>query len=161
MIRDATSADAESCAAIYAPYVRETAITFETEAPDAGAFAERIAAAQERHAWLVAEQDGETAGYAYAGPLKPRAAYARSCETTVYLRQGLRRTGLGRALTEALLERVTERGLVRAFACIALPNEASIGLHHALGFRDAGVWERVGFKHDAWWDVAWLQMDLA
>jgi phosphinothricin acetyltransferase len=160
VIREATSSDAAACAAIYEPYVRETAITFETEAPDTEEFVHRIATAQERHAWLVAEQDGEVVGYAYAGALKPRAAYALSCETTVYLREGFRRTGLGRALTEAVLARVAELGMVRAFACIALPNEASIGLHHALGFRDAGVWERAGFKHDAWWDVAWLQRDL-
>jgi phosphinothricin acetyltransferase len=160
VIRDATAADADACAAIYAPYVRGTAITFETEAPDAAELARRIAHAQERHAWLVAEQDGEVVGYAYAGPLKPRAAYALSCETTVYLRHGLRRTGLGRALTETLLARLTALGLVRAFACIALPNAASVGLHHALGFRDAGVWERAGFKHGEWWDVAWFQKDL-
>jgi phosphinothricin acetyltransferase len=160
VIRDATSSDAAACAAIYEPYVRGTAITFETEAPDAAAFAERIAAAQVRHAWLVAEQDGEVVGYAYAGPIRARAAYAWSVETTVYLRQGLRRSGTGRALMEALLTRLSGLGMRRAFAGVALPNEASIGLHHALGFRDAGVWERVGFKLDAWWDVAWLQRDL-
>src|SRR5689334_4212913 len=124
MIRDATPEDAAACAAIYAPYVRDTAITFELEAPDAAAFAARIAAAQARHAWLVAEQDGEVVGYAYAGAIRARPAYARSAETTVYLRQGLRRSGLGRALVTALLERLTEQGFARAFAGVALPNDA-------------------------------------
>lgn len=160
VIRDVTARDAAACAAIYAPYVAETAITFELEAPGPDVLVQRIAAAQGRHAWLVAEQDGEVVGYAYAGPLKSRPAYDRSCETTVYLRQGLRRTGLGRALTESLLTRLQERGMRQVLACIALPNDASIGLHHALGFRDAGVWERVGFKFEQWWDVAWLQKDL-
>lgn len=160
VIRDANPSDAAACAAIYAPYVRETAITFETEAPDPAAFVERIAAAQERHAWLVGEQEGEVVGYAYAGPVRARAAYAWSAETTVYLRRGLRRSGTGRALMEALLPRLSDLGMRRAFAGVALPNEASIGLHRALGFRDAGVWERVGLKLDRWWDVAWLQRDL-
>jgi L-amino acid N-acyltransferase YncA len=161
MIRDATAADAAACAAIYAPYVEGTAITFEVVAPDAAAFAERIAHAQERHAFLVAERDGEVVGYAYASALRPRAAYDRACESSVYLRQGLVRTGTGRALVEALLPRLAARGLTTVIAGVVLPNEASIGLHRALGFRDAGVWERVGFKHDRWWDVAWFQHDLA
>ena len=122
--------------------------------------AARIAKAQARHAYLVAEQDGEVVGYAYAGALRPRPAYDGSCETSVYLRQGLRRSGLGRALVEALLVRLTERGLTTAVAGIVPPNDASIGLHRALGFRDAGVWERVGFKLDRWWDVAWFQKQL-
>jgi phosphinothricin acetyltransferase len=148
------------CAELYAPYVRETAITFELQAPDADVFVERIAAAQAQHAWIVAEQDGEVVGYAYAGPLRSRPAYARSCETSVYLRQGLRRSGLGRALMEALLARLVERDLREVIAGVALPNDASIGLHHALGFRDVGVWERVGFKFGEWRDVAWLQKSL-
>ena len=160
MIRDATEADAAACAAVYSPYVLDTAITFETEPPSADEVAARIARAQERHAWLVAEQDGAVAGYAYAGPVRPRPAYALSCETTVYLRQGLRRTGTGRELMTALLDRLAEGGFRRAFAGVALPNDASAGLHRALGFQEAGVWERVGFKHDRWWDVAWFQRDL-
>ncbi|WP_022924226.1 GNAT family N-acetyltransferase [Serinicoccus marinus] len=84
-IRDATGADAAGCAAIYAPYVRDTAVTFETDPPDDVALAGRIAAAQDRHAWLVAERDGELLGYAYAGTYRPRRAYARTAETSVYL----------------------------------------------------------------------------
>jgi L-amino acid N-acyltransferase YncA len=159
-IRSATPADAAACAAIYAPYVADTAITFETQAPSVGEMAERIEACLARHAWLVLEVDGAVKGYAYAGPFKTRAAYQWSCESTIYLEQGLRRTGAGRALYGALLARLVERGYRRAVAIVAQPNEASNGLHHALGFTDVGTLRKVGWKHDAWHDVAYLQLDL-
>lgn len=159
-IRDAVPEDAAACAAVYRPYVLDTAVTFETTAPDAGAWAQRIAAAQRRHAFLVAERDGEVVGFAYGGVLRDRPAYDWSCETTIYLRPGLRRTGTGRALLTALLGRLRDRGLHRAFAVVALPNPASTGLHGALGFRPVARLERVGFKRGAWHDVAWLQCDL-
>ena len=130
-------ADAVACAAIYAPYVRDTAVTFETEPPDTAEFARRIAAATARHAWLVLEDDGRVTGYAYGGPFKERAAYRYACEVSVYLEHGLRRSGGGRALYSALLARLAERGYRTAAAVIALPNDASVALHSALGF-DAG-----------------------
>ena len=160
LVRDAVPDDAAACSAVYAPYVSDTAITFETAAPTALDFVQRIEAAQRRHAWLVAESGGEVVGYAYGGALKARPAYAWACETTVYLRPGLRRAGAGRALMDALLPRLEDLGLRRALACVALPNDASIGLHRALGFREAGTWSRVGWKLDRWWDVAYLQKDL-
>ncbi|WP_343995240.1 GNAT family N-acetyltransferase, partial [Terrabacter terrae] len=85
LVRDATPYDAAACAAIYAPYVTDTTVTFETEPPDADELARRIAKAQARHAFLVLEEDGEVVGYAYAGPFKERAAYRWSCEVSVYL----------------------------------------------------------------------------
>ncbi|MEV6831096.1 N-acetyltransferase family protein [Amycolatopsis sp. NPDC051102] len=157
MIRSATPQDAAACAAIYAPYVTDTAISFETEPPDAGEIASRITRA---HAWFVLEDHGHIAGYAYANPFAARAAYRWSCETSIYLEQGRRRTGAGRALYETLLHRLRERGLCRAFAGMTLPNDASAGLHRALGFEPAGVYHRVGWKHGAWHDVAWVQKDL-
>ncbi|UOX91581.1 N-acetyltransferase family protein [Amycolatopsis sp. FBCC-B4732] len=157
MIRDATTADAPACAAIYAPYVTDTVISFETEAPDTTEMARRITAA---HAWLVLEDDDHIAGYAYATPFAARAAYRWSCETSIYLERGRRRTGAGRALYEELFERLRERGFHRAFAGMTLPNEASAGLHRTLGFEPAGVYRRVGWKHGAWHDVAWVQHDL-
>jgi L-amino acid N-acyltransferase YncA len=159
-VRDATEADAAACAAIYAPYVRDTAITFETEPPDAAEFARRIAAATARHAWLVLEDDGRVTGYAYAGPFKERAAYRYACEVSVYLEHGLRRSGGGRALYSALLARLAERGFRTAAAGMTQPNEASAGLHRALGFVPVGTFRRVGWKHGRWHDVAWVQRDL-
>ncbi|MDT7710588.1 MAG: hypothetical protein QOG20_6195 [Pseudonocardiales bacterium] len=157
MIRDATPHDAGVCAAIYAPYVTDTAITFETDPPDADALRARIAAA---HAWVVAEDAGRVVGYAYGAPHKERAAYRWSCEVSVYLEAGLRRTGTGRALYEALFERLVDRGLRMAVAGMTLPNDASAGLHRALGFEPVGVFRRIGWKHGAWHDVAWVQRPL-
>ena len=160
LVRDATADDAAACAAIYAPYVIDTAITFEYEPPTAPAMADRIAAAQRSHAWLVLEDDGQVVGYAYAGRHKERAAYAWACEVSVYLEQGRRRSGAGRALYEALLARLTERGFRTAVAGMTLPNEASVGLHRALGFEPVGTYRRIGWKHGAWHDVAWVQLTL-
>jgi len=160
-VRDATTADAAACAVLYAPYVTGTVVTFETEPPTAEQMAERIAAAQRRHAWLVLEDDGAVVGYAYGGPYKERAAYRWSCEVSVYLEPGRRRTGGGRALYEALFARLAERGFRTAVAGMTLPNPASEGLHRALGFEKVGVYRRIGWKHGAWHDVAWVQRTLA
>ncbi|WP_410565864.1 GNAT family N-acetyltransferase [Amycolatopsis sp. cmx-4-61] len=157
MIRAATTQDAAACAALYAPYVTDTVISFETEPPDPTEMARRIAGA---HAWFVLEDHGHIAGYAYATRFAERAAYRWSCETSIYLEQGRRRTGAGRALYETLFDRLRTRGFCRAFAGMTLPNDASAGLHRALGFAPAGVYRRVGWKHGAWHDVAWVQKDL-
>jgi phosphinothricin acetyltransferase len=161
VVRDATAADATACAVLYAPYVTDTVVTFETEPPTAEQMAGRIAAAQRRHAWLVLEDDGAVVGYAYGGPYKERAAYRWSCEVSVYLERGRRRTGGGRALYVALLERLADRGFRTAVAGMTVPNPASEGLHRALGFEPVGVYRRIGWKHGAWHDVAWVQRTLA
>jgi L-amino acid N-acyltransferase YncA len=160
-IRDAEPRDADRCAEIYAPYVRDTAISFETEPPSAEEMARRIAAAQEAHAWLVLEDAGLVVGYAYAGPFMTRAAYRWSTAVSVYLEPGRRRTGAGRALYEVLFERLAARGFRTALAGITLPNEASVGLHRAVGFEPVGTYRRVGWKHGAWHDVEWGQRPLS
>lgn len=160
VVRTATLDDAAACAAIYAPYVTETATSFEATPPSPDELARRIAAALDSHAWLVAEVDGAVTGYAYGSPFRAREAYRWSCETSVYLRMGLRRTGTGRALYAALLDALAARGYRRAFAGVTLPNDASVGLHRALGFADAGVLRRVGWKAGRWHDVAWFQRSL-
>ena len=159
-IRDAGPSDAASCADIYAPYVRDTDISFETEPPSAQEMSDRIAAARDRHAWLVLEDAGEVVGYAYGGPFMARAAYQWSTAVSVYLQHGRRRTGAGRALYEALFERLAGRGFRTALAGITLPNEASVGLHRALGFEPVGTYRRVGWKFGSWHDVAWCQRPL-
>lgn len=160
-VRDATATDAAACAAIYAPYVIDTAVTFEAELPTEAEMASRIAAAASTHAWLVLEDAGRVVGYAYGGPFKARAAYRWACEVSVYLELGRRRTGGGGALYAALLARLGERGFRTATAGMTLPNEASIGLHRALGFVPVGTYRRIGWKRGAWHDVAWVQRDLA
>lgn len=156
-IRTATVDDAAACADIYAPYVRDTAITFELIPPSAADMADRIAAARRAHEWLVAVDDSTVLGYAYASPYKERAAYQWACEVSVYLQRGYQRTGLGRALYNVLFDRLAKRGFRTLVAGMTLPNDASVGLHKALGFEPVGVWRAIGWKHDAWHDVAWCQ----
>ncbi|NUT94890.1 MAG: N-acetyltransferase [Saccharothrix sp.] len=161
-VRDASELDAGACAAIYAPYVTGTAVTFEYVAPTPAEMAGRIANALRTHAWVVLEDDdGRVVGYAYGGPFKAREAYRWSCEVSVYLEPGLRRTGGGRALYEALFERLAARGYRTAAAGMTLPNDASVGLHRALGFEPVGVYRRIGWKNGAWRDVAWTQREIA
>jgi phosphinothricin acetyltransferase len=110
---------------------------------------------------MVAEDDGRVVGYAYGGQYKERAAYRWACEVSVYLEPGRRRGGTGRALYEALFERLVARGFRTAVAGMTLPNSASEGLHRALGFEPIGVYRAIGWKHDRWHDVAWTQKALA
>lgn len=159
-VRDATPDDGAACAAIYAPYVTGTAISFESDPPQPAEMAARIAAALVRHAWIVAADDGRVVGYAYAGPYKHRAAYRWSCEVSVYVEPGGQRCGTGRALYAALLSRLESRGYRMAVAGMTLPNEASVGLHRAMGFEPVGTWRRIGWKHGAWHDVSWMQRPL-
>jgi L-amino acid N-acyltransferase YncA len=160
LVRAATEMDAAACAAIYAPYVTDTAISFETDPPSAEEMANRIAGASANHAWLVLEEADGVVGYAYGFPFRDRAAYRWTCEVSVYMQMGRRRTGGGRALYEALLARLAERGYHLAIAGMTLPNEASVGLHRALGFEPVGTYREVGFKHGRWHDVAWMQRIL-
>ena len=133
-IRDASAEDAAVCVAIYAPYVRDTVISFEMVPPDAAEMAGRIDAAD---VWLMGDDDGRPVGFAYGGPFNPREAYRWACSVSVYLEVGRRRTGAGRALCEALFVRRAEMGYRRAAAGITLPNEASVGLRAGLrGRRD-------------------------
>jgi len=159
-VRGARAADAAACAAIYAPYVTGTAITFETEPPSADEMAARIETASRNYAWLVLEQQGRVVGYAYGGRFHARPAYRWAAEVSVYLEPGRRRTGGGRTLYEALLARLRERGFRIAIAGMTLPNEASVGLHEALGFEPVGTYRRIGYKLGAWHDVAWMQRRL-
>lgn len=160
LVRDATQADAAACAAIYAPYVRDTAITFELEPPSPDEMAERIAAAARGHAWLVLEDVGGVVGYAYGGVFNYRAAYRWASEVSVYVERGRHRTGAGRALYEALFTRLAQRGYRMVVAGMTLPNDASVGLHCAMGFQPVGTFARIGFKHGRWHDVAWAQRPL-
>ncbi|MGA9875518.1 MAG: N-acetyltransferase family protein [Solirubrobacteraceae bacterium] len=159
-MRDASEDDATACAAIYAPYVCGTAVSFESEPPSPVQMAGRIAAATRTHAWVVLEEDDRLVGYAYGGLHQERAAYRFSCEVSVYVEEGRRRAGSGRALYEGLFKRLVARGYLMAVAGMTLPNEASVGLHRAMGFELVGVYRRIGWKFGAWHDVAWTQRAL-
>jgi phosphinothricin acetyltransferase len=156
-IRSAELDDVPACLAIYAPFVTDTPVSFETEVPDTAAMAQRIADYSASHAWLIAEIGGSVAGYAYASPHRARAAYASSCDIAVYVDPAHARQGVGRALYAALLPLLKDKGLHAAFAGIALPNPGSVGLHEAMGFTPVGIYREVGWKLGAWRDVGWWQ----
>ncbi|HKF82622.1 MAG TPA: GNAT family N-acetyltransferase [Solirubrobacterales bacterium] len=161
-IRDADPArDAAACAAIYAPHVEGSSVSFEERAPDATEMAARIERCGTSHAWLVAEREGEVIGYAYATAFNERPAYRWSASVSVYVAGAARGAGVGRALYEDLFDRLRERGFRMACAGITLPNEASVGLHESLGFERIGVNRDIGWKHGAWRDVGWFQLRLA
>lgn len=160
-IRIASAADAPSLAAIYAPIVRETVISFESVPPDAAEMARRVESVLPTHPWLVLERGGSAAGYAYAARHRDRDAYRWSVDVSVYVAADARRAGAGSALYRALFAILELQGFARAFAGITLPNPASVALHESLGFSPVGVYERVGFKAGAWRDVGWWHRDLA
>ena len=152
-IREASGDDAAAVAAIYAPLVTDTVISFEEEPPSPEEMARRIAAS---HLWLVAEEDaGDLAGYAYAAPFHPRAAYRWSVEVSVYLADDARGRGVGKRLVTELVDRLRDMGFVNAFGGTALPNPASERLLESLGFEQVALQKDVGFKFDAWHDVSW------
>ncbi len=153
--------DAAACAEIYAHYVADTAISFEEVPPTAQQFAAHIAATAARHPWLVLEDAGAVAGYAYATQHRVRAAYRWAVDVGIYVDPGRHRGGGGRLLYEALLELLRRQRLRSAIAGITLPNDASIGLHRALGFEHVGTYRAIGWKAGAWRDVAWWQLALA
>ena len=157
-IRDAEPArDGGACAAIYAPHVEGSPVSFEERAPDAAEMAARIERYGASHAWLVAERDVQVVGYAYATAFNERPAYRWSTSVA----EEARGEGVGRALYEALFARLRERGFRMACAGITLPNEASEGLHKSLGFELVGINREIGWKQGAWHDVGWYQRELS
>jgi len=146
--------------AIYAPAVLGSVATFEEVAPDADEIGTRMRTVLERLPWLVADAGGEVIGYAYAGPHHTRPGYRWSVNISVYIEPGSQGRGIGRALYAELLAVLRRLGIVNAYAGIALPNAGSVRLHEAIGMKRIAVYERVGFKFDAWHDVAWYGMRL-
>lgn len=163
-VRPATPADAAGCLAIYAPYVRDTAVSFETAVPDEAAMAGRIRDVLALRPWLVAEPGegapGTVAGYCYASAYRPRPAYQWSVEVTAYVSPAYQGRGVGGALYTALLDVLRRQGFVTAYAVITLPNAASIALHERHGFRPLTVFASVGYKLDRWHDVGWWRSAL-
>ncbi|MDQ6606516.1 MAG: N-acetyltransferase family protein [Actinomycetota bacterium] len=155
-----TGDDAAACAAIYEPFVNHSAVSFELVPPDRAELYRRIEQNSASHAWLVAQDDGQVAGFAYGGPHRARAAYRWATEVSVYVHPEHHRRGVGRALYGELLPLLARHGLHVALAGITLPNPASVALHEGIGFQPVGVYRRVGWKAGAWHDVAWWQLEL-
>lgn len=160
MIRLADERAAAAVQAIYAPYVRETAISFETEPPSVEEIAARMRAVLAYAPWLVCEREGRVVAYAYAGRFHARAAYQWTVETTVYVDGAHRRAGVGRALYGALLDALRLQGFRTAVGIIAVPNPPSVGLHERLGFRRDGLLPAIGYKRGRWHDVGWWRLEL-
>ena len=160
-IRVARGDDAAAIAAIYAPIVRDTWISFEEVAPDEAEMHGRIERAAGVFPFVCANVEGEVAGYAYASRHRDRASYRWCVDTTVYVVDGRRRSGLARKLYSAVLTLAREQGYHNAFAGIALPNDASVGFHRSAGFTDIGIYRAAGYKLGAWHDTLWMQRILA
>jgi phosphinothricin acetyltransferase len=159
-VRIALESDAAALAAIYAPIVAETAISFETVPPTAKVMAERVRSTLETHPFLVAERAGLVVGYAYASAHGARDAYQWSTNVTVYVAADARGGHVGRRLYGVLLPLLEAQGFHAAFAGIALPNVPSVALHEAVGFEPLGVYREVGFKLGRWHDVGYWRRSL-
>jgi phosphinothricin acetyltransferase len=160
MIRLAETSDAAQVAAIYAPFCRDSWISFETEAPEAAEMASRIESVRRQYPWLVDDRGGRVAGYAYASPHRARAAYRWVAEVTVYVHGEFRGRGVGRSLYAELLGRLRAQGYFKAYAGIALPNPPSQSFHEAMGFALIATYRQVGYKLGAWRDTGWWQYDI-
>jgi len=163
-IREASPEDAEALLNIYAPYVETTAITFEYAVPDAEEFRARIRRVQERYPYLVAEVNGEIAGYAYVSPFHPRAAYDWAVETSIYVDRERKRSGIGGRLYARLEECLRAQGILNLNACIAYPEQEdeyltadSVRFHERLGYRMVGKFSSCGYKFHRWYSMVWME----
>lgn len=159
-IRLAQESDALAVASIYAPHCESGSVSFETSAPSTEEIARRIQNITQQWPWLVLEDDGTVAGYAYAGRHRERAAYGWAVDTAVYVGDAYHGRGAGRALYATLFNVLRMQGYFKACAGITLPNPASVGLHEAVGFTLVGVYRGIGFKLGHWHDVAWYEVEL-
>lgn len=157
LVRQAEISDAAAIQAIYAPLVTNSIISFEELPPSTAEMARRLEAILPSYPYLVAAEGARILGYAYASKHRTRSAYRTSVDVTVYIAPDVQRRGVARALYDHLLLATAKRGYHAAFAGIALPNDASVGLHEAMGFRRVGIYREVGRKFDAWHDVGWWQ----
>ena len=164
-IIDVAVGDAAALLEIYAPYVTDTAISFEYEVPSVEEFADRIQRFTRKYPYIMAvDEEGRPLGYAYAHPFIERRAYDWSVETTIYLRQDCRGAGIGRALYSELEARLKAMGILNMNACIAVPREgdnhvtdASIRFHAAMGFTEVGTFHGSGYKFGIWYDMIWME----
>lgn len=166
-IRLAKPEDAGRLVEIYAPYVKQTAVTFEYEVPSVAEFRKRIESILKKYPYLVALQDGEIAGYAYAGVFNERPAADWAAEVAIYVERGRRRSGIGRALYEALEEALIRQNILNINACIACPEAEdeyltydSIRFHEHMGYRMAGRFHQCGYKFGRWYDLVWMEKHL-
>lgn len=166
-IKAAEVSDAAELLEIYRPYVEKTAITFEYDVPSVEEFSQRIVSIKARYPYIKAEENGEILGYAYAGVFKDRAAYDWSVETTVYVKEGQHRKGIGRMLYAELERCLALQNITNLYACIActktedeyLTND-SVRFHERLGYKLVGTFEGCAYKFGRCYDMVWLGKQL-
>ena len=159
-IRSALSSDASSILDIYAPYIANTAVSFETEVPTVEDFTRRIMGNQESCPWLVYESYGLIAGYAYASKHRDRAAYQWSLESSVYVNEGFRQQGIATKLYQTLFQILKYQGCRNLYAGITLPNEKSVNFHQKMGFNKIADYKNIGYKFNSWHAVGWYELQL-
>lgn len=160
IMRLARPEDARAVLEIYAPYIRNTNITFEYEVPSVDEFRKRMEGIMESYPYLICEIDGMTAGYAYAHRYKERAAYQWDAELFVYLKEGYERRGIGCAFYTALMEILKEQNVRNVYGIVTSPNPPSEALHAAMGFRLFGVSRKTGYKLGKWIDVSGFERPI-
>lgn len=167
LLRPARQSDVPAMLEVYAPYVTETAVSFEYDVPSPAEFSARLDRVSAAFPWLVAERDGRLLGYAYASRFHPRAAYDWCAELSIYLRRDARGLGLGRRLYQTLEDLLHAQHLLKAFACIACTPEpdpylddASIRFHERMGYRLTGSFPRCGYKFGRWYGMVWMEKEL-
>ncbi len=157
-LRQAKIGDAAQIAEIYNFYVANTHHTFETEAVNVNEMQNRISKIIENYPFLVCEENGEIAAYAYAGQYKSRCAYKNSVEVSVYVKNGVRQKGIGKLLYQKLFEELSQTEVHAIIAGIALPNDASVRLHERFGFEKVAHFRQIGFKFGKWIDVGYWEL---
>lgn len=159
-IRLAEPADAAAIQAIYAPFVRETIISFEYDPPSVEEMRQRMAKVQPQFPWLVGTHQGVVVGYAYASAHRERLGYQWAADVSVYLASAWHGQGIGHALYTTLFAILRAQGYLHVCAGISLPNPASVALHEKMGMQPVGIFPKIGFKLHAWHDVGWWQGSL-
>ncbi len=159
-IRLCTEKDAAGILSIYAPYIENTSFTFETETPSVSDFAQRISTYLQTWPWLVYEQDGVIAGYAYATRHRERTAYQWCTESSVYIHDDYQQKGIARALYSSLFAILEKQGFRNVYAVINLPNPKSVAFHESCGFEYFATYEHVGYKLGRWKNVGWWKLTL-
>ncbi|NLY43307.1 MAG: N-acetyltransferase [Clostridiaceae bacterium] len=166
-IEKVTIEDASELLSIYEPYVRNTAITFEYDVPTLDEFKSRIINISSKYPYIKAVDNGEILGYAYANTFKDRKAYDWSVETTIYVKQGKHRMGIGKSLYNALEKSLKNMGILNMNACIAVPvkeddhlTDVSYRFHKKMGFILVGRFHNIGYKFNTWYDMIWMEKML-
>ena len=167
LIRVACEDDAEALLEIYAPYVRDTAVTFEYDAPSAAEFRDRIRNTLKKYPYLAAEKSGKIIGYAYAGGFHARAAYDWAVETSIYIDRNYHGQGLGRRLYLALEDALKRQHIINMNACIAYTKDedshlthGSVKFHERMGYSIVGHFSECGYKFGKWYDIVWMEKHL-